>query len=181
MGWRGLPVGNPDRHALTIAHHLLGGGLSSRLFKDARAERGLAYTVFSAPSSYSDAGSLIVYAGTAPERLEELLRVTQGVLDDMAAGGITAEEHAVALGYVQGSMLLGLEDSGSRMSRLGNGIVARNEVVAIEEHVRRYRAVTLDDMQRVLGKVLARPRTVSVVGPFSADDSRLAAFTVPRS
>ncbi len=176
MGWRALPVGDPDRYALTLANHVLGGGLSSRLFQEVREERGLAYTVFSSPSSYADAGSLIVYAGTAPERLEELLRVTQGVLDDMAAGGITAEEHAVALGFVQGSMLLGLEDSGSRMSRLGNSVVARNEVVPIEEHVRRYRAVTVDDMRRVLGRVLDGPRTVSVVGPFAADDIRLASF-----
>jgi predicted Zn-dependent peptidase len=177
LGWRGLPVGDDDRYALTLANHVLGGGLSSRLFQEVREERGLAYTVFSAPSSYADAGSLSVYAGTAPERLDELLAVVQGVLDDLLANGITDEEHAVAQGYVEGSMLLGLEDSGSRMSRLANGVVSRNEVIAVEEHLRRYREVTTDDVHRVLRRVLAGPRSVSVVGPLSADDRSLARLT----
>lgn len=177
MGWRGLPTDDTDRHALTLANHLLGGGLSSRLFQEVREERGLAYTVFSSPSAYGDAGSLTVYAGTAPERLEELLVVVQGVLDDLVTDGVTEEEHAVALGYVEGSMLLGLEDSGSRMARLGNGVTSRDEVVSIDEHVRRYRAVTRDDIHRVLQRVLDAPRTVSVVGPFRADDARLARFS----
>jgi predicted Zn-dependent peptidase len=176
IGWRGLPYGDDDRYALTVANHVLGGGLSSRLFQEVREERGLAYTVFSAPSSYGDAGSLTVYAGTAPERLAELLTVVQGVLDDVAANGITPEEHAVAVGYVEGSMVLGLEDSGSRMARLGNGVIARNEVVPIEEHVRRYRSVTPDDVQRVLRRVLHAPRSVSVVGPFGGDEAVLTDF-----
>jgi len=173
MAWRGLPFGDPDRHALNLANHVLGGGLSSRLFQEVREERGLAYTVFSSPTSYADTGSLVVYAGTGPDRVDELWRVVQGVIDDLVAHGITDEEHRVALGYVEGSMHLGLEDSGSRMARLGSSVVSRNEVVPIEEHLRRYRAVTLHDVQRVLRRVFSGPRSVSAVGPFSADDPRL--------
>ena len=175
MAWRGLPIGDDDRYALALANHVLGGGLSSRLFQEVREERGLAYTVFSSPSSYSDAGSLVVYAGTGPDRVDELWRVAQGVLEDLAANGVTDEEYRTALGYIEGSMLLGLEDSGSRMARLGNAMVSRNEVVALEEHLRRYTAVTPDDVCRVLQRVLAGPRAVSVVGPFASDDDpRLA-------
>jgi predicted Zn-dependent peptidase len=175
MAWRGLPYGDDHRYALKLANHVLGGGLSSRLFQEVREDRGLAYTVFSAPSSYVDAGSLIVYAGAAPEKVDELWRVVQGVLDSLVADGITEEEHATALGFLEGSMLLGLEDSGSRMARLGNAVVAVDEVVPVEEHLRRYREVTPGDVQRVLGAVLGGPRTVSVVGPFASDaDPRLA-------
>jgi predicted Zn-dependent peptidase len=174
LGWRGLPIGDDDRYALTLANHVLGGGLSSRLFQEVREERGLAYTVFSAPSSYSDTGSLSVYAGTAPERLDELLTVVEGVIDDLLTDGVTEEEHAVALGYVEGSMLLGLEDSGSRMSRLANGVVSRDEVVPVEEHLRRYRATTVADLHAVLRRVLAGPRAVSVVGPYRSGDAALA-------
>jgi predicted Zn-dependent peptidase len=174
LGWRSLAIGDDDRYALTLANQVLGGGLSSRLFQEVREERGLAYTVFSGPSAYSDTGSLSVYAGTVPERLDELIAVVNGVIEEMLAGGITAEEHEVALGYVEGSMLLGLEDSGSRMTRLANGIVSRDEVVPIDEHVRRYRAVSRDDVHRVLHRVLDGPRAASVVGPLDESSKRLA-------
>nr|WP_283251158.1 pitrilysin family protein [Rhabdothermincola salaria] len=176
IGWRGLPYGDDDRYALAVANHVLGGGLSSRLFQEVREERGLAYTVFSAPSSYGDAGSLSVYAGTSPERLDELLSVVEGVLGDLVDHGITEVEHEVALGCIEGSMVLGLEDSGSRMARLGNAVMARDEIVAVDEHLRRYREVTVDDVQRVLARVLTAPRSVAVVGPFGGDEAVLTDF-----
>ena len=176
IGWRALAQADPDRYALWVANHVLGGGMSSRLFQQVREERGLAYTVFSTPSSYSDAGSLLVYAGTAMARLPELLDVTSAVLDSMLADGITEQELAVAKGYLEGSMLLGLEDSGSRMSRLGTGLITRNEVVPIEEHLRRIDAVTLDSVHDVLRRVLGSPRSVSAVGPLGAGSAALESF-----
>jgi predicted Zn-dependent peptidase len=176
IGWRGLSVGDDDRYAMWVANHVLGGGMSSRLFQEIREERGLAYTVFSSPSSYSDVGSYVIYSGTAPGRLAELLDVIDSVVGGMLAGGITDEEHAVALGYLEGSMLLGLEDSGSRMSRLGSGLTLRDEVVSVDEHVRRIRAVTPDDVSRVLHRVLDGPRSVAAVGPLGAGSPVLDAF-----
>ena len=176
IGWRALAQGDPDRYALWVANHVLGGGMSSRLFQQVREERGLAYTVFSTPSSYSDAGSLLVYAGTAMARLPELLDVTAGVLASLLDDGITEQELAVAKGYLEGSMLLGLEDSGSRMSRLGTGLVTRDEVVPIEEHIRRIGGVTIDAVHDVLRRVLGAPRAVSAVGPLGAGSRALEAF-----
>ncbi len=176
IGWRGLPLADDDRYAMWVANHVLGGGMSSRLFQEIRESRGLAYSVFSSPSSYSDAGSLIVYAGTALARLEELLSVTDEVLATFLAGGITDEEHAIALGYLEGSMLLGLEDSGSRMSRLGTGLVTRNDITSIDEHVRRIRAVTTDEVHSVIGRVLGSPRAVAAVGPLGDGSAALERF-----
>jgi predicted Zn-dependent peptidase len=176
VGWRGLPLGDDDRYALWVANHVLGGGLSSRLFQEIRETRGLAYTVFSSPSSYSDSGSLIVYAGTATARLEELLSVTNDVIAEFVADGITDEEHAVALGYLEGSMLLGLEDSGSRMARLGTGLVTRDDITTVDEHVRRIRAVKPDDVQRVVQRVFTTPRAVSAVGPLGDGSPVLERF-----
>ncbi len=119
MAWRGLHHTDPDRYALMVANQVLGGGMSSRLFQEVREERGLAYTVFSSPSSYSDTGAFTLYAGTAPARLGELLEVIDAVIDHALAEGITDDEHQVARGYLEGATLLGLEDSGSRMARLG--------------------------------------------------------------
>lgn len=175
MAWRGLHHTDPDRYALMVANQVLGGGMSSRLFQEVREERGLAYTVFSSPSSYSDAGAFTLYAGTAPARLGELLDVIDAVIDEALAEGITEDEHQVARGYLEGATLLGLEDSGSRMARLGSSLTSRGLITAVDENLARMRAVTRDDVARVLRRVLAAPSVLSVVGPFDEDDPRLMA------
>jgi len=177
VGWRALPVSDDDRYALWVANHVLGGGMSSRLFQEIREERGLAYTVFSSPSSYSDVGSLVIYSGTTPNRLAELLEVVDSVVDGLVADGITDEEHEVALGYLEGSMLLGLEDSGSRMARIGSGVTSRDEVISVDEHVRRIRAVTPADVSRVLHRVFDGPRAVAAVGPLGGGSPALDTFS----
>lgn len=176
VGWPALSLGDDDRYAMWVANHVLGGGMSSRLFQKIREERGLAYTVFTSPSSYSDAGSLIMYAGTAVNRLGELLSVTDEVLAGFLADGITEEEHRVALGYLEGSMLLGLEDSGSRMSRLGTGIATRNDITSVDDHIRRIRAVTIDDVAAVIARIFDGPRAVSAVGPLGSGNPALERF-----
>src|SRR3546814_2428763 len=144
--------------------------MASRLFQEIREERGLAYSVYSHPSAYSDAGYLTVYCGTAPRRAAEALAVIDGVVADIVEDGVTADELRIAAGYLEGSMLLGLEDSGGRMGRLGRGLMASNHITTIDEHVARLRAVTADDVQRVLRRVLGGPRALAAVGPFEADD-----------
>jgi len=177
MAWRGLDAHDLDRYALMVANQVMGEGMSSRLFQQVREERGLAYTVYSSPSSYADTGAYTVYAGTAPARLAELLEVIDAVIDGMLTDGITVAEHEVALGYLQGATLLGLEDSGSRMARLGANLTVRDELISIDDHLSRIRAVSRDDVARVLHRVLAAPSVLSVVGPFHADDEILVAAT----
>ncbi len=176
MAWRGLDAFDPDRFALAVAAHVLGGGPASRLFQEVREKRGLAYSVYAVPSSYTDAGSLVLYAGTVPNRLDELLGVTEGVVAAMADEGITDEEHRVALGYLEGSLLLGLEDTGSRMSRLGTGEITRGYVVPLDDYLARLRSVTPDDVRRVVRRVLGGDRAVAVVGPFEADHAAFAPY-----
>ena len=176
VGWRGLDHHDDDRYALQVLNEVLGGGPSSRLFQEVREERGLAYSVYSSPSAYSDTGSLVAYAGTVPGRVDELLGVFDEVVASLVADGIDDEEHAIAVGCLTGSLVLGLEDSASRMARLGTGETVRGEVVGIQAHLERLRAVTVDDVARVARRVLAGPRTVAVVGPFDEGDDRFAAF-----
>lgn len=176
LGWRALSIHDEDRYALWVANHVLGGGLSSRLFQAVREERGLAYTVFSSPTSYVDTGSLVAYAGTSPGRLDELLEVTGRVLEELRTDGITVEEHRVALGYLEGSMMLGLEDSGARMSRLGTSLTSRDEVIAIDDHIDRIRRVTIADVNRVLVSVLGSAMATAVVGPAGTDLAVLTSF-----
>ena len=163
-GWRGLRRDDPRRHALALGIHVLGGGLSSRLFQTVREERGLAYSVFSSMAGYTDAGVVTVYAGTAPERAEELQKVVAGEVAEVAANGITAAEMAIARDGFEGSILLGLEDSGSRMFRLGTSQSLLGRVVPLDEYVETLRAVTLEDVNAVLAEVLSPEPAVAIVG-----------------
>ena len=111
---------------------------SSRLFQEVREERGLAYSVYPHPTAFADSGYLTIYCGTAPKRARETLDVIDDVSPPCWPTG-SQQELAVAAGYLEGSMLLGLEDSGSRMGRLGRSLMQRDEITPIDEHVARLR------------------------------------------
>ena len=170
LGWRSLHATDDDRWALAVANQIVGGGMASRLFQQVREERGLAYSVYSHPTPFEDSGYLTIYCGTAPQRAREALRVIDDVLAGVLADGVTDGELSVAAGYLEGSMLLGLEDSGGRMGRLGRNLMQRDSLTTIDEHVARIRAVTVDDVARVLHRVLDGPRALAAVGPFDREE-----------
>jgi predicted Zn-dependent peptidase len=169
LGWRGVDDSDPDRYALAVLNQILGGGVASRLFQELRENRGLCYSVYSWATTYADTGAAGVYAGTNPARLPELLQVVTDEVAALAADGVTESELAVARGYIEGSLMLSLEDSGSRMARLGRALVARDEVVPVDEHLRRIRAVMINDVARVAAAVYGGPRSLAVVGPVDPD------------
>jgi predicted Zn-dependent peptidase len=166
LGWHGPGHDDPDRYPLVFLNHALGGGTSSRLFQEIREDRGLAYTVFSSVSLNVDGGTLTVYAATSPAKVPEVLAITDAEVASLVDDGITEDEHRIALGYLEGSLLLSLEDAGARMGRVGRAMSARGEVVDIDEHLERLRAVTVDDVHRVARRVLGTPRATVAVGPF---------------
>jgi predicted Zn-dependent peptidase len=162
----------PDRHdprraALDVVDHALGGGLSSRLFQEVRERRGLAYSVYSDRVAYDDAGAIVVYAAAAPRRIGEVAEVLAAELDRMARTGPTEEELAVAKGHLRASLLLSLEDTGARMSRIGRSQLLHGEVLPVEELLGRTEAVGLDDAAALAAEVLGAPRSAVLVGPFS--------------
>jgi predicted Zn-dependent peptidase len=164
MGWRGVDHFDDDRYALSVANQILGGGMSSRLFQQVREERGLCYSVYSWSSTYGDSGTAGIYAGTGPARVGELLQVIDDEVAKLVASGVTEGELDVAKGYIAGSMVLGLEDSGSRMARLGRSLTARGEVLAVDEQLTRIQAVTADDVAAVASRVFGSQRALAVVG-----------------
>jgi predicted Zn-dependent peptidase len=88
------------------------------------------------------------------------------VVASIVADGVTEAERAIAIGYLEGSMLLGLEDSGGRMGRIGRSLMQERHITTIDEHVERFRAVTTHDISRVLQQVFSGPRALAAVGPF---------------
>ncbi|MGZ5302027.1 MAG: M16 family metallopeptidase [Actinomycetota bacterium] len=166
LGTNGLARTDPDRFAFLVVNTALGGGMSSRLFQEIRERRGLAYSVYSYHSQYAEAGLFTAYAGTTPARAEQVISLLRGELDDVASGNLTEEEFERARGHVKGSLVLGLEDPGGRMSRLGKSEIAHGEILSVSQTLGRIERVTLDDARRVAERVLSRPMTLTVLGPF---------------
>lgn len=155
----------PDRWALSVLNTAVGGGLSSRLFQQIRETRGLAYSVYSAVDTFADSGAFSVYAGCLPERFDEVVRLTAEVLETVARDGITDAECRIAKGSLRGGLLLGLEDSASRMNRLGRSELNYGEYRSVTSTLRKIEAVTLEDVNAVAAKVLAGRFGAAVLGP----------------
>jgi predicted Zn-dependent peptidase len=178
LGVRGPDRHSPERYALSILNHTLGGGLSSRLFQKVREERGLCYSIVSDRIAYSDAGALAVSVGTAPERAQEVLTIVADELADLEENGITERELALAKGHLKADTLLALEDSGSRMGRIGASLLLHGEVLEIDAIAERIDAVTTEDVATLAARVLGGARTLAVVGPFSPEEFDTAALRI---
>ncbi|MEX0990717.1 MAG: pitrilysin family protein [Actinomycetota bacterium] len=169
LGANGLARSDPDRFALGIVNNALGGGMSSRLFQEVREKRGLAYSVYSYHQMYAEVGLFAVYAGTTPSKAQEVLALVHEQLEDVAGNGITQAELDKAKGHMKGSMVLSMEETSGRMSRLGKSAIMGGEVLTVSQALKRVDAVTLDDTLRVAERVLDGPLSLAVVGPFDAD------------
>jgi predicted Zn-dependent peptidase len=165
LGVKGLTRSDDRRFALGVLNTALGGGTSSRLFQEVREHRGLAYSVFSFASHYADAGVVGVSVGCLPAKYDEVLAVVREELRKVGAEGISAEELARGKGQLRGGLVLGLEDSGSRMSRIGKAELVYDELLSIDEVLERIEAVTVEDIKALAAELFAQPEILAVVGP----------------
>jgi predicted Zn-dependent peptidase len=170
LGARGLSRLDPRRFAAGVLSSALGGGMSSRLFQRIREERGLAYSVYSFSNGYTDAGQFGVYAGCQPGKADEVLQLVLTELDAAARGGLSDAEIERGKGQMRGAIVLGLEDSGARMSRIGKSELVYGGVLGLDELLARVDAVTPEDVTAVAAELLERPRCLTVVGPFGDHD-----------
>lgn len=155
----------PQRWPLAVLNTALGGGLSSRLFQEIRERRGLAYSVYSSIDTFADGGTLSVYAGCLPERFDEVVRLTTEVLEAVARDGITEAEWRIAKGSMRGGLVLGLEDSASRMNRLGRSELNYGEYRTISSTLADIDGVNLEDVNAVARQILTKPFGAAVLGP----------------
>ncbi len=170
FGGPGLKRDDERRFDLIVADHVLGGGMSSRLFREIRERRGLAYAVHSFRSPFADSGSNAVYVGTTPDQTAEVLKLVRGELDKMMDSGITEDELVRARGHVQGSLAISLEDADSRMNRLGRNEITGLEHLSVDEIVARVDAVTLDDVVEAAAAAYGGPYVLGATGPFDVED-----------
>jgi predicted Zn-dependent peptidase len=168
-GW-GVARTDDRRFALGVLNNALGGGMSSRLFQEIREKRGLAYSVYSYASQYAETGLFGVYVGCMPKKIDQVLDLCRTELAAVGDGGISEEELARGKGQMRGSLVLGLEDTGSRMSRLGKSELVYGELMSVDEILRHIDAVTPDDVRAVARDIVAAgTSSLAVIGPFEHD------------
>ena len=175
LGMPGLAATDPRRSTMAVLNSVFGGGMSSRLFQEVREKRGLAYSVYSFSPSYSDAGIFGLYAGCAPAKLEQVTELMLSEFSRLATSGVTDDEMRRAYGQLSGASALALEDSDTRMSRLGRAEITLGEFQDLDESLRRLSLVTPDSVRELAQDLVLRPLSVAAVG--TIDEPTLAGLT----
>ena len=169
IGCPSLTATDERRFAMSVLNAVLGGGMSSRLFQEIREKRGLVYSTYSFSAAYADSGYFGMYAGCSPAKTGQVIELLGAELDRLAADGIDAEELRKAVGQLSGGLVMALEDSSSRMSRLGRSELVSGEFVDMDASLDRIRSVTAGEVQSLARELAAAPRTTVVVGPFDSE------------
>ena len=170
LGSMGLSRFDERRFVLSVLTTAIGGGMSSRLFQQIREQRGLAYSTYSFTSSYAGDGLFGLYAGCQPGKADEVVSIMKAVLRSVASDGLGADEIERGKGQLCGGMVLGLEDSGSRMTRIGKAELTYGDVLGLDDLLARIDAVTPDQVNDLAAELAAQPTCLTVVGPFGEHD-----------
>lgn len=166
MGYPLPPAGNEHRHKLAVLNQILGGGMNSRLFREVRERRGLAYTVYSMMSSYTDSAGLMIYAGTGPERAQEAVDVCHAEVLRFSEEKVTDEMLAAAKEQIRCARLMALDDCETQVRRISNTTSLLGAPEPIELSLEAIAAVTAEEVREVAGLLFngVVPRVESV-GP----------------
>ena len=159
----GISRHDDRRFAGSLMDAIVGGSASSRLFQEIREKRGLAYSVYSYSAQYGDTGQIGVYVGTREDNLADCLEITVAELTDIARGNVRTDELARAKENLKGRILLSLESTSARMTRLGKSTITDTPLLTPEEIVKRLEAVTAPEVAELADALLA-PERLSVAG-----------------
>jgi predicted Zn-dependent peptidase len=169
LGGPGISRTDERRFAASVLDAIVGGSASSRLFQEIREKRGMAYSVYSYASQYSDSGHIGLYVGTREENLAACFEIAVAELADLAAGNVRDDELERAKENLKGRLLLSLESTSNRMTRLGKALVTGTPLLTIEEIVERVEAVTAGDVAQLAEDLLAPGRlSAAGIGPDEA-------------
>lgn len=146
----GFARDSEGQYPLAVLSNILGGSMSSRLFQSIREKLGLAYSVYSYPTSYTGTGTLTLYAGTGEKQAKEVLSRMVEEMERVRKEGVTKEELMRCRDQLKGSYLLGMESSGARMNALGKTLLLQKREYSEQETLRRIECVTMEDIERIL-------------------------------
>ena len=171
---RAISRTDPDRYPAMLMNTVLGRGMSSRLFREVRERRGLAYSIGSGLSRYNDTGVLSIGAGVSPENVAETTTVIKAELMKLVEEPVGDDELTKAREYSIGTFRLGMESTMALAQRAGEQLLMMGEIEPIEEVVAKLQAVSSDDVQRVAQRIFRSDNfSMSLVGP-GADEKELA-------
>ena len=159
----GLARGDDRRYALSVLDAILGGAASSRLFQEIREKRGMAYSVYTFASQYTDSGLIGFYVGTRPENLADCLEIANEQVGEVAEGRLRKGELERAKENLKGRILLSMESTSNRMSRLGKSLISDTELLSIDRIAAEIDAVTPEAVAE-LAAVLLAPEKLSASG-----------------
>lgn len=165
-GVAGLSARAEERFQLAVLDTILGGGMASRLFQEIREKRGLAYAVYSYHTQYQDTGEFVVYAGTRPDNAREVIGLIKMEVERLKQDGVTADEVARVKELLKGQMILGLESTRSRMTRLGKTIVTDGELLSLDEIIERVSVVTASQVQTLAQRMFDGNHALAIIAPF---------------
>jgi predicted Zn-dependent peptidase len=166
LGGRGMGRTDKRRFALRVLDNVLGGGASSRLFQEVRERRGLAYSVFSFSNLYASTGEVGLYVGTRPENLEQAIAVIAAELERFVVDPADTQELERSRENAKGRLVLSLESTSARMSRLGGSTLHGLPLLSVEELIARIDAVTVEDVRELAAELFRGPElSVAAVGP----------------
>ncbi len=164
----GITRRDARRGAADLLNSIVGEGFSSRLFREVRDRRGLAYSIYSSFACYLDVGSFNIYLGVTPERVGEALEVVGRVLADVRDGTIDADELDQARVHVRGGTILAHESTGARLGHLAEKALLREPRLDLEDDLEQLDAATLADVHELAAEILAGPLALAAVGPVEA-------------
>ena len=139
-----------DQYALAVLSNIIGGGTSSRLFQNIREKRGLAYSLYSYPISYTSTGSFSLYAGTGEKQAAEVTKLMLEELTNIRDHGVTKEELVRCREQLKGSYLLGMESTGAQMNAIGKELLLQKREYSERDTISRIECVTMKDMERII-------------------------------
>ena len=171
VGFKGLPSAHPARYAAHTLNALLGGGMSSRLVQEVREKRGLAYTIYSQLSSFSDAGVLTVYAASGAREASSVVDVVCREVKKLCERGPTRGELERTKNQLKGTVMLGLEGTYGRMSKLANDEISQGRYVSLRELASEIDRVSVRDVQQISRELLdCDSMAVTALGPVTPAD-----------
>lgn len=163
LGLPGLALDDERIYHLILLNNLIGGNMSSRLFQSIREERGLAYSVFSYHSAHQREGLFTIYAGTAPGQENEVLACIYDVFADLVKHGLHREELAKAKEQLKANLMLGLESTNNRMSRLGRNEILLGKQISLDEVVTMVESITLEQVNHLAKEILEVPHSFAII------------------
>jgi predicted Zn-dependent peptidase len=171
----GIARSDRRRFAASLLDGILGGSASSRLFQEIREKRGMAYAVYSFASQYTDTGQVGVYIGTREDNVAACLEIASEQIADIAAGNVRTEELERAKDNLKGRIMLSMESTSNRMSRLGKSLITDTELLSIERIMAEIDAVEPEALAELAGVLLA-PERLSAAGIGPNEERFMAAI-----